>query len=154
MSESDWDSVTVLRKKAPKPSDLKDPKTINAALRAGGQIDTTKKFAAGTNRQHAGPQNAVKLDQETEDLHIETIGMDVGKIIAQARNAKGWTQKDLAAKICEKPQVINEYEGGKGIPNQQVMTKLERALEVKLRGKDKGAPLEPRAAKKSTSDKK
>lgn len=26
MSESDWDSVTVLRKKAPKPSDLKDPK--------------------------------------------------------------------------------------------------------------------------------
>lgn len=37
--------------------------------------------SAGTNRQHAGPQNAVKLDQETEDLHIETIGADVSVTI-------------------------------------------------------------------------
>ena len=31
-------------------------------------------------------------------------------------------------KINEKPQVVNEYESGKAIPNNQVMSKLERAL--------------------------
>ena len=31
-------------------------------------------------------------------------------------------------KICEKPQVVNEYENGKAIPNQAVLSKLERAL--------------------------
>ena len=28
------------------------------------------------------------------------------------------TQKDFATKICEKPQVVNEYESGKAVPNQ------------------------------------
>ena len=49
--------------------------------------------------------------------------------------------KDLATKICEKPQIINEYEAGKAIPNQQILAKLERNLGIKLRGKDKGQPL-------------
>lgn len=31
-------------------------------------------------------------------------------------------------KICEKPQVVTEYEAGRGIPNQQVLAKMERAL--------------------------
>jgi putative transcription factor len=68
--------------------------------------------------------------------------MSVSKAIQQARQAKGLTQKDLATKINEKPQVVNEYEGGKALnPNQQILMKLERALGVKLRGKDIGSPL-------------
>lgn len=51
------------------------------------------------------------------------------------------TQKDLATKICEKIQVVNEYEAGKAIPNQQVLGKIERVIGMKLRGKDKGKPL-------------
>lgn len=38
--------------------------------------------------------------------------------------------------INEKPQIIQEYESGKAIPNQQILTKLERALGKKLRGKN------------------
>lgn len=34
-----------------------------------------------------------------------------------------------------------DYEGGRAVPNNQILTKLERALNVKLRGKDKGKPL-------------
>jgi transcriptional regulator with XRE-family HTH domain len=37
--------------------------------------------------------------------------------------------------INDKPQVIQEYESGKAIPNQQIIGKLERALGAKLRGK-------------------
>jgi len=66
----------------------------------------------------------------------------------QARVAKEWTQADLARQINEKQQVINEYEQGKAIPNQQVLAKLERALGVKLRGKDIGQPLSSGPKKK------
>jgi putative transcription factor len=41
----------------------------------------------------------------------------------------------LEQMINEKPQVIQEYESGKAIPNQQIISKLERALGTKLRGK-------------------
>ncbi len=34
----------------------------------------------------------------------------------------------LLQKINEKPQVINDYEAGRAIPNQQILGKLERAL--------------------------
>lgn len=67
--------------------------------------------------------------------------MDVGKLIQKGRNQKGMTQKELATKICEKPQVINEYELGKSIPNNQILGKIERVIGIKLRGKDKGQPM-------------
>lgn len=47
------------------------------------------------------------------------------------------SQKDLATKVNEKPSVINDYESGRAVPNQQILAKLERALGVKLRGKGK-----------------
>ncbi len=71
----------------------------------------------------------------------------MGKLIQQGRQAKNLTQKDLATKICEKPQIVTEYEQGKAIPNQTILSKMERVLEIKLRGKDKGAPLAPKGKK-------
>ena len=46
--------------------------------------------------------------------------------------------KQLAAQLQTQPQVINEYESGKAIPNNQMIAKIERALGAKL----------PRVAKK------
>ena len=78
------------------------------------------------------------------------VSMAVGQLIQKGRQAKGWSQKELATKICEKPQVINEYESSKAVnPNQAILGKMERALEIKLRGKDKGAPLAPKIPKKA-----
>lgn len=54
-------------------------------------------------------------------------------------------------KINEKPQVITDYEAGRGIPNPQILGKIERAIGIKLRGKDKGKPLEPPGSKSTTS---
>ena len=34
----------------------------------------------------------------------------------------------LLQRINEKPQVVNDYEAGRAIPNNQIMNKLERAL--------------------------
>lgn len=82
-----------------------------------------------------------KLDRENDVAPPPKIAPTVGKAIGQARQEKGWTQKDLGAKINEKPQVIQEFESSKAQPNPQVLAKMERALGVKLRGKDIGAPL-------------
>ena len=51
--------------------------------------------------------------------------------------------------INEKQQIVNEYEQAKCIPNQQILAKMERALGVKLRGKDKGQPFGPKSASTS-----
>ena len=67
-----------------------------------------------------------------------TVSKDLRLAITQARNAKGLTQKQLATQLNMQPQVINEYESGKAIPNNQVIAKIERALGAKL----------PRAPKK------
>uniref|UniRef100_A0A8D2MXP2 HTH cro/C1-type domain-containing protein n=1 Tax=Zonotrichia albicollis TaxID=44394 RepID=A0A8D2MXP2_ZONAL len=99
-------------------------------------------WAAGQNKQHFITKNTAKLDRETEELHHDRVSLEVGKVIQQGRQSKGLTQKDLATKINEKPQVIADYESGRAIPNNQVMGKIERAIGLKLRGKDIGKPLE------------
>jgi len=40
---SDWDTVTVLRKKAPKSSQLKTESAVNQARRQGVAVDTQQK---------------------------------------------------------------------------------------------------------------
>ncbi|CAF0809636.1 unnamed protein product [Didymodactylos carnosus] len=136
-----WDQQTVIGKRAPRAGELKSEAAIAAAARAGVPIDTSKKYAGGSNKQHESAKNTAVLDRETEELHHDRISGDVSRVIQQARVAKEWTQADLARHINEKQQVVNEYEQGKAIPNQQIISKLERALGVKLRGKDIGLPL-------------
>ncbi|NXM01666.1 EDF1 factor, partial [Tyrannus savana] len=118
------------------------PQAILAAQRRGEDVETSKKWAAGQNKQHFITKNTAKLDRETEELHHDRVSLEVGKVIQQGRQSKGLTQKDLATKINEKPQVIADYESGRAIPNNQVMGKIERAIGLKLRGKDIGKPLE------------
>ncbi|KAL3872497.1 hypothetical protein ACJMK2_040417 [Sinanodonta woodiana] len=141
MAEADWSEVTYIGKRQQKSGTLKTPKELNAAQRKGLEIETSKKFTGGQNKQHSASKNTAKLDRETEELHHDKLGLDIAKLIQQGRQAKGWTQKDLATKVNEKQNVINEYEAGKAIPNQQILGKLERVLGMKLRGKDKGQPL-------------
>ncbi|XP_043354624.1 endothelial differentiation-related factor 1 isoform X2 [Dermochelys coriacea] len=128
MAESDWDTVTVLRKKGPSAAQAKSKQAILAAQRRGEDVETSKKWAAGQNKQHSITKNTAKLDRETEELHHDRVPLEVGKVIQQGRQSKGLTQKDLATKINEKPQVIADYECGRAIPNNQVLGKIERAI--------------------------
>lgn len=145
---SDWDSVTFIRKSAPSAKTAKSSTALNSALRSGAGVTSTKKSTTNSaTARGVDGQHLAKLDRETEDFHIEKVNTSVAKAIQQGRQAKNMTQKELATKINEKATVVNEYEAGKAIPNQQVLGKLERALGIKLRGKDIGAPLAPRGAK-------
>ncbi|KAL9297754.1 hypothetical protein ACSQ67_023650 [Phaseolus vulgaris] len=141
----DWEPV-VLRKKAPTAAAKKDEKAVNAARRSGAEIDTQKNMIvqllpltdnAGTNKAASSSTslNTKRLDEDTENLTHEKVPTELKKAIMQARMDKKLTQSQLAQAINEKPQVIQEYESGKAIPNQQIIGKLERALGTKLRGK-------------------
>ncbi|XP_052178256.1 multiprotein-bridging factor 1b isoform X1 [Diospyros lotus] len=133
----DWEPV-VIRKKAPTAAARKDEKAVNAARRSGAEIETIKKSAnAGSNKAASSSTslNTRKLDEETENLTHDRVPTELKKAIMQARMDKKLTQAQLAQMINEKPQIIQEYESGKAIPNQQIISKLERALGAKLRGK-------------------
>lgn len=74
-----------------------------------------------------------KLLEKTEAESHKTVSVSVGKTIQQARITKGYkTQKDLAKALNVPPNVINQYECGKAIPDNGIMQKLRRVLQVKL----------------------
>ncbi len=82
---------------------------------------------------------------------VPEVGNNLRIAIQQARTAKGWTQKELAQKLNEPAQVINQcvlglnfsrvvlahvvvirYEAGTCIPNNQMIAKFEKILGAKL----------------------
>merc|ERR1719387_1847619 len=122
----DWETVSFSNKPQPgKTAGGSTPRQTQAVKRPGG---------AGTS----SGISASALENETEELKHASVSKDLRLAITQARNAKGLTQKQLATQLNMQPQVINEYESGKAIPNNQIISKIERALGAKL----------PRAPKK------
>merc|ERR1712235_106508 len=111
---SDWDTTTYLTKSHAKRGSANEKTQIRAAQRAGN-AEVRQKMFAGTNNKGNTAHHA-KLDRETEELKHKSVGMSLGKLIQKGRQ-------------------------GKGIPNNQIMIKIEKAIGIKLRGKDKGQPL-------------
>lgn len=129
----DWDQV-VIRKKAPTSAAAKNPTAVNAAIRAGAAVETVKKQGMGNAAAARGPiKSAVKLENDTETFEHERVSSELKKQIQSARLAKKLTQAQLAQMINEKPQLINEYESGKAIPNPQILSKMSRVLGVTLK---------------------
>ncbi|RKP31955.1 MBF1-domain-containing protein [Metschnikowia bicuspidata] len=147
---SDWDSVTIIGQKArvggggPREKVARTQAELNAAIRTGSVLGTEKKYGSTNVKSNPEGQRLTKLDKTDDVVAVKKLDSNVGKVISQARQEKKLTQKDLATKVNEKPQVINDYEAGRAIPNQQVLGKLERTLGVKLRGKNIGEPLFPK----------
>ena len=62
---------------------------------------------------------------------IEELRTDFATVIRQAREAKGWDQRELAKRMAERVNIIQHTEGGKR-PTDSVVTKFERILGIKL----------------------
>nr|CCA28249.1 conserved hypothetical protein [Albugo laibachii Nc14] len=112
--------------------------SLNKAKREGNVV-TEARLAGGTNKSsHTNlNKNMRKLEEDTENFKPRTVDRSLSQSLIKARTEKKMTQKTLATAINEKPQVIAEYESGKAIPNGQIISKMERALGVKL---PRGAP--------------
>ena len=59
------------------------------------------------------------------------LASDFSKRVVEARTSKGWDKRELARKMAEKINVINNVESGKR-PTDAVIRKLERALDIVL----------------------
>ena len=88
-------------------------------------LPAVKKYGAGTNTQIG------RKYKEDEDGMPITKGVrkGFGQKMQQARQQKGWTQKELAQKIGERVQVVQEYEQERVTNvNNNIVRKIERYL--------------------------
>ena len=88
-----------------------------------------------TKKKYQGDPKMKKLEEDTENLKVETVNKSISKTIREQRSKLGLKQKDLANKINVPPSVIQQYENGSSQTDIKILLKLERALKCKLTGK-------------------
>ena len=133
MSDADWDSVTVLRKKTTAASVKgKNPINSNVVSVATGNP---------TNKQGSVPVMAAwKLDNETEPGSLPTTGMELKTLMQQTRTKMKLTQQELANKTNGKVTAkdIQEIEQGKWLVNMGKLKTLEKVMKVHMTGTNIG----------------
>lgn len=63
---------------------------------------------------------------------VETIVDEFAKLIREAREKSGVTQKDFALKLNEKESLVQKLENGAIRPSIELARKLEKLLKIKL----------------------
>tara|TARA_Y100000389_G_scaffold184616_1_gene203234 strand:+ start:263 stop:601 length:339 start_codon:yes stop_codon:yes gene_type:complete len=77
-------------------------------------------------------QKQLLNDDEEGPNKIKTFGKENGKILQNARTSRKLTQEQLANQINEKKNVINSYEVGNIVPDNKILNKLRRILNIKF----------------------
>jgi putative transcription factor len=75
---------------------------------------------------------------KTKDVYEQAgdeLALDYSGRIRKARAQKGLSQEDLAKKINEKKSVVAKLEHGDMVPDEKLVKKLERALDISLKEK-------------------
>lgn len=119
----------MLKKKGPSLGTKSLGSKSASAARASGAAVSTEARSGSARSQSA---HLAKLEDSDDVYKHSTVDKSLSKAITQARLAKKITQAQLAQAINERPQIIQEYENGKAIPNAQVLNKLDRALGIHL----------------------
>ena len=117
MDHQDWKQV-VLRKPTSKQTSSGTPTKVPVSA-----VNSNKGFN-GTGKKIA--------DDDGEVMKVPTVGMGIGKQIAQARTAKKLSQKQLATQMNLPLQVVQLNENGKAVRNNALLSKFERDLGVKF----------------------
>lgn len=118
-----WQPV-VLRTK--REGNEKGEQSIREAQRLGNAIETTLRL----------PQNSVsvkKLDDNHEVFAHKKIPKGIADAIKNKRLELKMTQAGLAQRINEKPNVVQDVEGMKGVYDHVIINKLLRTLGLTLR---------------------
>jgi putative transcription factor len=104
-------------------------------VKTGGKKQTTAEpsviQARLDNRERRMQTRSV---YETGEESIELVE-DYSKRIKEAREKMGWKQEELAAKINERASIIHKLESGIMHPDDTLVRKVEKTLDIKLKEK-------------------
>ena len=97
-----------------------------------------KKVAPGLSKARAGTSPTSGgyggIGRKGKDIMLrgeKELASDFSRRVSTARNKKGWDKRELARRMAEKINIINNVESGKR-PTDAVIRKLERALDITL----------------------
>ena len=95
---------------------------------------TSSKVAVASTNSNKGFNGTGKkiADDDGDIKKVPTVGIGIGKQIAQARTAKKLSQKQLATQMNLPLQTVQLNENGKAIRNNGLLAKFERALGTKF----------------------
>lgn len=75
-----------------------------------------------------------KINDDDELPKLDKVGLDMGKIIMQARLAKNLKQTDLAKQLNITPDIIRDHENGNAVRNGALLHRIGKILGIKLTG--------------------
>lgn len=105
--------------------------------------DEYKKTASGS--VSGNPTSAAVIEErlqkrerrmQTKDVYssaTKELIDDYGTVVRKAREAKGMNVDEFAKSILEKKNIISRIEANDLIPDDKLIVKLEKALDIKLR---------------------
>lgn len=103
---------------------------IKEAVRMGKKVEIVSKTTG--NKAHQQNLNVGKLLEDEHPLEIKTVPKEIANQVARFRAEKKLTQEQLATKINEKASVIKDLESATGMYDGQIISKIEKALAVKI----------------------
>jgi putative transcription factor len=135
MNFQDWNEVK-WDKRGEKVKGQSDKTRMNTAMRNGTAVSSLRTGnlnKAGTNGLNNIVGSVKKIENEQETFKLPKVSLSMSKRIAQVRNEKKMSQKDLANAMCIPIKIIQDYESSKAIPNHMIINKMEKILGSKLR---------------------
>ena len=97
-----------------------------------------KKVAPGLAKARSTPDNTSGgyrgIGRKGQDIMLrgeKEVASDFAKRVTKARSDRGWDKRELAKRMAEKINIVNNVEAGKR-PTDTVIRKLERTLDITL----------------------
>lgn len=118
-----WDQVTIIRGKVAAAEKLRDGR-MKAVEKRGGQMSNEAVAMA-------------KLDNADDVGKLKTNTKEFGKLVTQARTAKGLNRKQLSKQLQINEKDLADIENGTGKYNGPLVGKCKRVLKVGLNTKKK-----------------
>jgi putative transcription factor len=97
------------------------------------------------------PRTERKPRKDFFDILKDELLDNYDQIIRESREARGWSQEDLAENIKEKASLIKKIERREIVPEDSVRKKLEYTLNIKLTERVEAAEQEVSRMKKDTT---
>jgi putative transcription factor len=103
-------------------------------VKSGGKQQTAEPSVIQARLQNRERRMKTKDVYETGEESIE-LTEDYSKRIKEAREKMGWKQEELAAKMNERESIVHKLESGGMHPDDALIKKVEKTLNIKLKEK-------------------